>query len=160
MLAGQKISAVELGGNSGNKTTLTIEGALPELRQHAKKINKLLQQEHELLKRLLAAHEKVGHLDSGEKKQQLLQQLKRNVDKKIQVVVNIQAQKLSADQEISEFLAKASIESARILQQGVQFEIDGKTIPTHRSYKQTITRITKGKLLISPVNKEKVKEPA
>ena len=130
------------------------------MRQHAKKINKLLQQEHELLKRLLAAHEKVGHLDSGEKKQQLLQQLKRNVDKKIQVVVNIQAQKLSADQEISEFLAKASIESARILQQGVQFEIDGKTITTQRSYKQTITRITKGKLLISPVNKEKVKEPA
>jgi len=160
VLAGQKISAVELGGNSGNKTTLTIEGALPELRLHAKKINKLLQQEHELLKRLLAAHEKVGHLDSGEKKQQLLQQLKRNVDKKIQVVVNIQAQKLSADQEISEFLAKASIESARILQQGVQFEIDGKTLTTQRSYKQTITRITKGKLLISPVNKEKVKEPA
>jgi len=160
VVAAQKISAIELGGNSGSKTSLIIEGPLPTLREESAEINKKLQQEHTLLKRLLAAHEKVGHLDKGQKKQQLLQQLKRNVDTKIEIVVAIQAQKLANDKEISTFLSQASISSLRTLQHGVQFEIDGQKVITQQSYKQTITRITKGKLLITPVNKEQTPTPA
>jgi len=160
VVAAQKISAIELGGNSGSKTSLTIEGPLPALRQESVEINQKLQNEHALLKRLLAAHEKVGHLDKGQKKQQLLHQLKRNVDTKIEIVVAIQAKKIANDKEISAFLSQATISSLRTLQHGVQFEIDGKKITTQRSYKQTVTRISKGKLLISPINKEQTTTPA
>lgn len=154
-VAAEKITAVELGGNSGSRTLLTIIGPLPELREQAQHITKSLQTEHQLLKRLLAAHEKVGLLDKGQNKQQLLQQLKKNVDTKITIVVGIQAKKAINDQAISAFLAKASISSLRVLQHGVQFEIDGHKTITQKEYKQTVTRIAKGQLLISPVTKEK-----
>jgi uncharacterized protein (DUF342 family) len=153
--AAEKITAVELGGNSGSRTLLTIVGPLPALREKAQLLNKALQKEHQLLKRLLAAHEKVGLLDKGQNKQQLLQQLKKNVDTKIKIVVDLQAKKAINDQAISTFLAKASISSLRSLQHGVQFEIDGHKTITQREHKQTVTRITKGKLLVSPVTKKK-----
>ncbi|NRA71206.1 MAG: DUF342 domain-containing protein [Gammaproteobacteria bacterium] len=148
--AGAKILAVELGGNSGNRTYLTIVGALPELRVQASQLNKSLQQEHDQLKQLLVAHEKIGHLKPSDKKTKLLQQLKQNVDKKIAMVVDVQAQKNNNDNAIKSLIKKSEINSSLHLKQGVILNIDGKKIITKQDYKATSTRITlTNKLLIN-----------
>lgn len=149
-VAGQQISAVELGGASGSKTLLSIEGILPSLRKTAAELNKSLRREHDLMKQLLSAHEKVGHLEQGQKKQQLLQQLKHSIDKKIAIIVNIRTQKAANDNAIKAFLAKASIKSIRRLQQGVEMSIDGKKITINREYQASETRIQDDKLLLAP----------
>ncbi|NRA83434.1 MAG: DUF342 domain-containing protein [Gammaproteobacteria bacterium] len=152
--AGEKITAVEIGGNSGSRTNLTIVGVLPDLREQQTALGKTLQTEHGLLKQLLTAHEKVGQLEAGIKKKQLLQQLKRNVDKKIAIVVKIQADQKIVDANISDFLAKASINSLRQIQQGVLLEIDNKKMLTKQQYKTTSTRVSQGKIILAPVTHE------
>ena len=85
-----------------------------------------------------------------DKKTKLLQQLKQNVDKKIAMVVDVQAQKNNNDNAIKSLIKKSEINSSLHLKQGVILNIDGKKIITKQDYKATSTRITlTNKLLIN-----------
>ncbi|MDP2562174.1 DUF342 domain-containing protein [Psychrobium sp. 1_MG-2023] len=150
--AGTAISAVEIGGNSGSKTLLSIRGPFNTIRGQKNELNKDLHTEYELLKQLIEAYDKLAELNCEKEHKKLLSQLKKNVDQKVVTIIQLQNAISHLDEQLDLRLTQASILSSKTLHEGVQLNIDKLHLTTYKNYSSSKTQIKDGEIQLGPLS--------
>lgn len=150
--ASKKISAVELGGNAGSKTKLVVHANLDKERDEIDSCQQLLAKEFIVLQQLIAAHDKVSSIKTKEGQQQLLNKLKRNIDKKVALIVDNKKVIASAQSSIDEQRMAMSIVAKGTLFDGVHVTLDNQSSQTLEQYKAIKITIDHGAINIAALS--------
>ena len=147
----KKISAVELGGNAGSKTLLTLNADLDNKRDSIDNLQQALAKEFPILQQLIAAHDKVSSIKSKQEQTQLLNKLKRNIDKKVAFIVNTKKEIASLESHIDEKRSTMSIIAKRTLFDGVHIKVDNLSSQTLKQYQAIKITVKDEAISISPL---------
>ncbi len=148
--AKHKISCIDLGGNAGSKTVLSLTANLDTVREAIESHQSTLNKEFPVLQQLIAAHDKVNTLNSAQQKQ-LLNKLKRNIDKKVAIIVDLKKKMATANQQIQAEQDAMSIIAKQTLYDGVKITMDDQESQTLQQYKAIKITLVHGAVTIAPL---------
>ncbi len=151
--AKNKVSCIELGGNAGSKTVISLNAKLDTIREEIDAHQSTLNKEFPVLQQLIAAHDKVKTLDSAQQKQ-LLSKLKRNIDKKVAIIVDIKKKMAIANEHIQAEQDAMSIVAKHTLYDGVKIKMDKQDSQTLQQYKAIKITLVNGAITIAPIQED------
>ncbi|OIQ46957.1 MAG: hypothetical protein BM565_08975 [Gammaproteobacteria bacterium MedPE] len=151
--AKNKVSCIELGGNAGSKTVISLNAKLDTIREEIDAHQSTLNKEFPVLQQLIAAHDKVKTLDSAQQKQ-LLSKLKRNIDKKVAIIVDIKKKMAIANEHIQAEQDAMSIVAKHTLYDGVKIKMDKQDSQTLQQYKAIKITLVSGAITIAPIQED------
>ena len=151
--AKNKVSCIELGGNAGSKTVISLNAKLDTIREEIDAHQSTLNKEFPVLQQLIAAHDKVKTLDSAQQKQ-LLSKLKRNIDKKVAIIVDIKKKMAIANEHIQAEQDAMSIVAKHTLYDGVKIKMDKQDSQTLQQYKAIKITLVNGAITIVPIQED------
>lgn len=151
--AKNKVSCIELGGNAGSKTVISLNAKLDTIREEIDAHQSTLNKEFPVLQQLIAAHDKVKTLDSAQQKQ-LLNKLKRNIDKKVAIIVDIKRKMAVANEHIQAEQDAMSIVAKHTLYDGVKIKMDEQDSQTLQQYKAIKITLVNGAITIAPIQED------
>ncbi|MCG7530192.1 FapA family protein [Psychrobium sp. MM17-31] len=152
--AKNKVSCVELGGNAGSKTELTLTAELGSVREKLDAHQETLNKEFKVLQQLIAAHDKVKGIDSKQEKKQLLSKLKRNIDKKVAIIVSVKKTMASLNEQIAQARESMSIVTKKTLYDGVKITMDNCESQTLEQYKAIKITLSDGAITIGSLKED------
>lgn len=145
------ISAVELGGSAGSKTQLILNANLNGLHETVDKKQQLLSKEFVVLQQLIAAHDKVSSITLKQDQQQLLNKLKRNIDKKVALIVDAKKSIAVINEQILLEQQSMSIMAKGTLFDGVHITMDEQTSQILEHYQAIKIVLNNNKIIIAPL---------
>lgn len=147
-----KVSCVELGGNAGSKTQLTLSANLENSREAIYEQQDILNKEFVVLQQLIAAHDKVSSIKSKQEQQQLLNKLKRNIDKKVAIIVDVKKQIANLSEHIESHRDAMTIITKGTLYDGVHITIDDQQSQILEQYKAIKIALKNNTIAISSLS--------
>jgi len=157
--ARKTISTVELGGNSGSKTHLVINAGLEVSRETVDIKQQSLTKEFTVLQQLIAAHDKVSSIKSQQEQQNLLSKLKRNIDKKVALIVDTKKDIAQITQSIKLDQQAMSISVKKTLYDGVHIMMDEQESQTIEQYQAVKITLIDNAIDVSPLDENKKNSP-
>ncbi|MGB1298339.1 MAG: FapA family protein [Psychrobium sp.] len=152
--AKNKVSCVELGGNAGSKTELTLTAELCDVREQLDAHQDSLNKEFAVLQQLISAHDKVKGIDSKQEKKQLLGKLKRNIDKKVAIIVSLKKAMATLNEQIAQARESMSIVAKKTLYDGVKITMDNCESQTLEQYHAIKITLSNGTIAIGSLKEE------
>jgi len=149
--ARKTISAVELGGNSGSKTHLIIGADLGVAREEVEVKQQSLTKEFTVLQQLIAAHDKVSSIKSPQEKQNLLNKLKRNIDKKVALIVDTKKEISEINETIELGQDAMAVTVKKTLYDGVHIIMDEQESQTIEQYQAVKVTLVHNAIDVSPL---------
>jgi len=152
--ARKTISTVELGGNSGSKTHLTISADLYLARESIDKKQQSLSKEFIVLQQLIAAHDKVSSIKSQQEQQVLLKKLKRNIDKKVALIVETKKEISQITENIKLDQQAMTVTVKKTLYDGVHIVMDEQESQTIEQYQAVKITLVNNAIDVSPLTEK------
>lgn len=154
IIAKNTISTIELGAHGGSKTFLKINGKLTNSRKEIANNQSLLTKDLAVLQQLIAAHEKVSLIKSKQEKQQLLDKLKQNIDKKVANIVEMKKSISHTSQQIENAQQKMSIIVKGCVYDAVHIVIDKYESQNLEQYKAVKVSLKDKEIIFSPLSEK------